>query len=363
MKNKKIYFGTNLKMYKGNAETVNYLTALSHLAEQLPSHYDIELFVIPSYTTLKDATTLMASEHMRRKITIGAQNLNANDSGQFTGDISPLMLKEINTQLVMIGHSERRHIMKETDQEENEKVIAALKHGFTTLLCVGETLEQKNYAISDEILRMQLKIGLHGIQPHQLDKLWIAYEPVWAIGNNGVPASAEYADAKHAVIKQCLCELFGANGRDIPVLYGGSVNPENANKLIVKPHIDGLFVGRSAWDADKFYVLIRDALHTLSEGKTDAAPQACELTATAKQLIALLGGQDNIVALTHCATRLRVVLKNDGKMDKSGIEKLKAVKGLFSITDQYQIILGADIVHVVYAEMVKQMTAPQQAAH
>ncbi len=260
---KKIYFGTNLKMYKGNQEVVNYLSDLSDFANRIQSDFDLQLFVIPSFTTLKDSVEVIKQKNAPLPIKIGAQNMNANDNGQFTGDISPLMLKELDVELVMIGHSERRAVFKETDQEENEKVLSSLKHGFTTLLCIGESLEQKNYGISDEVLRTQLKIGLHGVSKDQLDNLWIAYEPVWAIGVNGIPASAEYAEEKHQVIKQCLVELFGDVGNDIPVLYGGSVNPENAPKLIVQPHIDGLFTGRSAWNAEPFYHLILDSLNAI----------------------------------------------------------------------------------------------------
>ncbi|TCP97358.1 triosephosphate isomerase [Cricetibacter osteomyelitidis] len=257
---KKIYFGTNLKMYKGNSDVTKYLTELSSFANKFKSQYDIELFVIPSYTTLKDAIELAETKASIPSIKIGAQNMNPNDSGQFTGEISPLMLKELGVQLVMIGHSERRHIMKETDQEENAKVLSSLQHKFITLLCIGETLEQKNYNISDEILRMQLKIGLFDVRPEQLPLLRIAYEPVWAIGTGGIPATADYANEKHAVIKECLFELFGEESKKIPVLYGGSVNRDNSNELISKECIDGLFVGRSAWDASNFHLLITDAL-------------------------------------------------------------------------------------------------------
>ena len=147
--------------------------------------------------------------------------------------------------------------MGEKDEEENKKVLSALSHGFTALLCVGETGEQKALDLSDEVLATQLKIGLHGVAPEQLGQLWIAYEPVWAIGVNGVPASAEYADAKHAVIKKVLNDLFGSEAAKIPVLYGGSVNMENCEELSACPNVDGLFVGRAAWDADRFDRMIR----------------------------------------------------------------------------------------------------------
>ena len=181
------------------------------------------------------------------------------DQGQFTGEISPLMLKELGLDLVMIGHSERRHVFGETDVEENKKVKAALNHGFTTLLCIGETAEEKKFGISAEVLRTQLKIGFHDVPAKQANNIWVAYEPVWSIGVNGTPASADYAEE---VIKNCLREIFGEAADEIPVLYGGSVNPGNANELIVQPSIDGLFTGCAAWDADKFNMLIRNAKAT-----------------------------------------------------------------------------------------------------
>lgn len=357
---KKIYFGTNLKMYKGNADVVNYLSELSGLAQTLQTTYDLEMFVIPSFTTLKDAVELIKSKNAKQPITIGAQNMNPNDNGQFTGDISPLMLKELGVQLVMIGHSERRHVFRETDEEENAKVLSSLKHGFTTLLCIGETAEQKHYNISDEVLRTQLKIGLHGVTASQLDRLWVAYEPVWAIGTAGVPASSEYADEKHVVIKQCLFELFGEDSKKIPVLYGGSVNPENANKLIGKPNIDGLFTGRSAWNAKSFYALITDALK-VAEQKSAVEFQPVltsepenEYTRIAQDLIEKLGGKENIGALTHCATRIRLIPYDSTKVDKIGINKIKKSKGVFTVAgNQYQVIFGTSTVEKVYAEMLK----------
>lgn len=254
---KKLYFGTNLKMYKAIAETTQYLQSLVSNTKDI-SRDEIELFVIPSYTTLSNAVTCVDREFVK----IGAQNMCWEDQGQFTGEISPLMLKELGIDLVMIGHSERRHVFGETDMEENLKVKTSLKHGFTTLLCIGETGEQKEFGISPEVLRTQLKVGFHGVSSEQVSKIWVAYEPVWSIGVNGIPATAEYAEAMHKVIKECLTEIFGDASKDIPVLYGGSVNPGNANELIVKPSIDGLFTGRSAWQADAFDKLIRDAKQT-----------------------------------------------------------------------------------------------------
>lgn len=252
----KLYLGTNTKMYKTIADTVNFLIELGSLTADIDRD-QLELFVIPSYTSLDAARRLIPEG----KVKLGAQNMCWEEQGQYTGEISPLMLKELGIEIIEIGHSERRHILGETDEDERKKVTAAVRHGFTPLLCIGETLEQKNYGISNEILSIQLRIGLSQLSREQASKLWVAYEPVWAIGVNGIPADEGYADEKHAFIKETLISLFGKEtGEDIPVLYGGSVNNDNANLLIEKPNIDGLFIGRSAWDAKNFNSIIRSVM-------------------------------------------------------------------------------------------------------
>lgn len=252
---KKIYFGTNLKMYKTIQMTVEYLKCLEELTGDI-SREEMELFVIPSYTSL-DCAVKHTESHLVR---LGAQNMNWEDEGAFTGDISPVMLKELGLDLVMIGHSERRHIFRETDTEENQKVKTALRHGFTALLCIGETAGDRAFGISTEVLRTQIKIGFHGVSREEIGNLRVAYEPVWSIGVNGTPAAAEYAENMHKEIKKVLEELFGEEGRQIPVLYGGSVNPGNACQLIVQDSIDGLYVGRAAWEASAFNRLIRESM-------------------------------------------------------------------------------------------------------
>lgn len=250
---KKLYFGSNLKMYKNIQDTVSYLKEMERLTSDIESP-DIELFILPSFTALKSAKDSV------RNILIGAQNVSWEDWGQFTGEISPLMLKELGIDLVMVGHSERRHVFGEPDIQENQKVAACLKHGMKVLLCIGETAEEKEYGISVETLRKQLIIGFHGISAEMAKKIWVAYEPVWSIGVHGTPAAPAYAETMHGAIKQCLGKIFGSASADIPVLYGGSVNAENANQLIAQKSIDGLFVGRAAWDAEKFNSLIREAI-------------------------------------------------------------------------------------------------------
>lgn len=253
---KKFYFGTNTKMYKTIKDTVSFIETLQELTTDI-SRENITLFAIPSYTPQKDANAVKNPDLIK----IGAQNMGWEEQGQFTGEISPLMLQECGTDLVMIGHSERRHVFGETDEEENKKALCALDHDFIALLCVGEIGNEKDYGISEEIIRIQLKKGLKGVKREDLSRLWIAYEPVWAIGEGGKPASKEYAEQIHVVIHNTLTELFGEeNGKEIPILYGGSVNPDNAVDLSKMEHIDGLFIGRAAWDAGKFNTLIRSVL-------------------------------------------------------------------------------------------------------
>lgn len=253
---KKIYLGTNTKMYMNIRRTTDYLKRLYTLTKDL-DRKQLELFVIPSFTTLDAARKCVPANMIR----IGAQNMGWKDEGQFTGEISPLMLKEVGVEIIEIGHSERRHVLGETDEMENAKVLCALEHDFTALLCIGETLNQKQDGISDETLRVQLKRGLAGVTAEKANSLWIAYEPVWAIGVNGIPATKEYAEEKHGTIRSTLIELFGREaGEAIPLLYGGSVNNGNAIGLIQRENIDGLFIGRSAWDADNFNKIIRSVI-------------------------------------------------------------------------------------------------------
>jgi triosephosphate isomerase len=252
---KKLYIGTNTKMYKTIGDTVLFFEKLKKLTADI-SRDEMCLFVNPSYTSLEKARQIIPD----KSILLGAQNMCWEDQGQFTGEISPVMLKEIGVDIVEIGHSERRHLLHETDTEENKKVLAAIYHGFLPLLCIGETNEQMNYGIADEVLAMQLKIGLYGVSKEQIGFCMIAYEPVWAIGVSGKPANIEYAAEKHLVIRNTLRYLYGDTASVVPVLYGGSVNNSNASNFIQMDNIDGLFIGRSAWDADNFNVIIRDVL-------------------------------------------------------------------------------------------------------
>lgn len=256
---KKLYFGSNFKMYKNIKATEEYLRAITEATKNVDRNR-VQFFFIPSYTSLESASRL----DIRDQFMLGAQNMCWEAEGQFTGEISPEMLKELELDLVMIGHSERRHGFGETNEVENKKVKKALEYNFTVLLAIGETEEEKNFGVSKEVLRTQLKIGLHGVTKEQAkNKLWIAYEPVWSIGVNGTPAPVDYAQEMHHVIRECLVELFGEAGEEVPLLYGGSVNPQNGNALIAQPDIDGLFTTRTAFQVESFSKLIEDAVASL----------------------------------------------------------------------------------------------------
>lgn len=246
----KLYMGTNTKMYKNREETVEYIRELREWIPQIPEN--MELFLIPSFTSLESADRALQGSGM----VLGAQNMGWEERGAYTGEISPLMLKETGVKLVEIGHSERRHILGETDGQENRKVLCALKNDLKVLLCVGETAEEKDGGMADAVLRSQISAGLRSVPVGKISGVMIAYEPVWAIGEQGTPPEAGYIRQRHAALKEILGELYGKAGRKVPILYGGSVNEKNAETLIAVPYVDGLFIGRSAWDAERFYRII-----------------------------------------------------------------------------------------------------------
>ncbi len=260
MKKKTLYFGSNLKMYKTAAETAAYVEGVANLTADLEST-PVTRFLIPSFTSLPAAG---AKAHSG--LLLGAQNMHWEDNGQFTGEVSPRMLQELGfVRIIEIGHSERRHVFHETNYECNRKVLSALAHGFTALLCVGETAEEKEFGVSDEVLAMQTKIGLAGVPAEAIadSRVWLAYEPVWAIGFGGKLADPDYVALRHARIRQTICQLYPSVGSGAPILFGGSVNSSNANSYIRLDDVDGLFVGRAAWEAETFNALLRQVLAEL----------------------------------------------------------------------------------------------------
>jgi triosephosphate isomerase len=206
----------------------------------------IQPFVIPPFTAVREVKKVLGSSRVK----VGAQNMHWADAGAWTGEISPLMLKDCGIDMVELGHSERREHFGETDKTVGLKVAAAVRHGFVPLVCVGETLAEREAGEAEAVLERQVRGALQFLEGESLSAdLIFAYEPVWAIGDKGIPATAGYAGERHRLIKHVAAALLPAVP---PVLYGGSVNPGNAAELVAEPHIDGLFIGRAAWQAEGY---------------------------------------------------------------------------------------------------------------
>ncbi len=189
---------------------------------------------------------------------IGAQNCSDHDSGAFTGEISPASLKDMEADFVILGHSERRAIFKETDKMINKKVKAALKNKLAPILCVGETLDQREADKTLEVVIGQVKAGLEGVALTSAEELLVAYEPVWAIGT-GKTASPEQAEEVHAQIRAALKELYPECGAQISIIYGGSVKPANVDDLLKQPNVNGGLVGGASLKAGDFAQLCKAA--------------------------------------------------------------------------------------------------------
>lgn len=249
---KHVWVGTSWKMNKT-------LTEARAFAEGLPAQGDprIQRFVIPPFTAVREVKAMLADTSVK----VGAQNMHWADDGAWTGEISPLMLKDCNLDIVELGHSERREFFHETDETVGLKVEAAVRHNLIPLICIGETLAQREAGKAAETLAAQVTGALSKLSATQKSaQILLAYEPVWAIGANGIPATSDYADARQAEIIATAETLLN---RRIPCLYGGSVNPGNAAELIACPHIDGLFIGRSAWNVAGYRDILARVAATL----------------------------------------------------------------------------------------------------
>ena len=192
-------------------------------------------------------------------IKIGAENVHFKASGAYTGEISADMLKEAGVEYVVIGHSERRQYFGETDQTVNLRTIAAVNAGLIAIVCVGETLEQRELGYTETLLKYQTKMALTNIAKEDLDKIIIAYEPVWAIGT-GVTASADQADEGNGFVRAAIAEKYGADvAETVTVQYGGSMNPKNADELVEKINVDGGLIGGASLKANDFAAIVKAA--------------------------------------------------------------------------------------------------------
>ncbi len=238
------FIAGNWKMHKTPAEACA-------LAEELIAGLAgcrHKLLIAPSFTALESVAKVVKGSN----ILLGAQNMATEEQGAHTGETSVLMLKAIGVDVVILGHSERRHVYGETDEMINKKVMLALANGLEVILCVGETLEEREAGKAEEVVKTQTEAGLAGVSEAELAKVTIAYEPVWAIGT-GKTATPDDADSIHKVTRDTVKSLYSADAAEKMVIqYGGSVKPDNAAELMGMENIDGALVGGASLKADLF---------------------------------------------------------------------------------------------------------------
>ena len=246
---KKPIVAANWKMFKTPREGVHFISEFNNLLldKEKPS-----IIFCPPFTSLFHMNEMISD----LDISLGAQNVYFEKDGAFTGEISMRMLKSCGVQYVIIGHSERRHIFNESNKDTNKKLHAVLENDIIPILCVGEKLEDRESNNTRKILVEQLKDGLVGINKDMIDRMIIAYEPVWAIGT-GVNALPNQVEESHAMIWGILLELYDNNLKNnIPILYGGSVKPDNSEELIRTNGVDGFLIGGASLDLDMFSKII-----------------------------------------------------------------------------------------------------------
>lgn len=240
----------NWKMHNTVSQSETLVRAI--LADYHP-HSTVEVAIAPPFISLHTVSTLLGTT-----IHLAAQNLYQEDEGAFTGEISPIMLKAVGCRYVIVGHSERRHVIGETNQDINLKMKAALRHQLQPILCVGERIEEREAGNTTQVIQSQLQQGLTGIPSKDFSLITLAYEPVWAIGT-GKSATVDQAADVHREIRRCLHDHFGIPPQTQRILYGGSVSPDNAETLFNCPEINGALIGKACLQAESFGKIIASA--------------------------------------------------------------------------------------------------------
>lgn len=240
----------NWKMYK----TVHEAKALvSELAAEVKDISGVEVVVCPPFTALNAVIATAQGTN----IAVGAQNMHWEDQGAYTGEVSPVMLKEMGCKYVILGHSERREYFAETDENVNKKAKAAFKHGLLPIVCVGEKLDHREQGITEQVVKTQVQGGLAGLEKDQVAQLVVAYEPVWAIGT-GKTASDIDAQQVIGFIRSVIAQMYGQElAEQVRIQYGGSVKPDNIAGLMQQKDIDGALVGGASLDAKNFAGIIK----------------------------------------------------------------------------------------------------------
>lgn len=254
----------NWKMHKTPSQAVAFT---KHLLELLPSFPDsVEVALAPPFPALPGVSQLITATPIK----LAAQNSHWEKEGAFTGEVSPPMLTDLGCSYVILGHSERRRLFAETDLLVNRKLHAAFTHGLIPIVCIGETLEEREAGQTFHVLETQLLAGLDGLSSNQIASLTIAYEPVWAIGT-GRAATVHQAAEAHAHIRTTIAATWSLDPSAIRILYGGSVTPENAAELFASPQINGALVGKACLEPRSFASII----HAFPSTQNSSSVAAC----------------------------------------------------------------------------------------
>jgi len=239
----------NWKMNKTVSEAIDMV---KNLKQNLNDVTDREIVVCPPYTSLANVEEIIKNSN----IFLGAQNVFWEEKGAYTGEISPGMLKEIGCKYVIIGHSERRHYFNETDYIVNKKLKAVFNSNMVPIVCVGETLDEREKNLTFKIIENQIRKGLEKLNQQEAQKIVIAYEPVWAIGT-GKTATPQQAQEVHQFIRELYSSIYGNNAEFIRILYGGSIKPDNFSDLMKQKDIDGGLVGGASLEVNSFTKIVK----------------------------------------------------------------------------------------------------------
>ena len=243
----------NWKMNATHLEAIQMVQKLSYRLDYA-DYQRVEVGVCPPFTALRSVQTVIETDHLQMRL--GAQNVFWEESGAYTGEIAPGMLAALSVSLVIVGHSERREIFGETNEDVNRKAKAVLAAGMTPILCCGETEEEREAGATEDKVGSQVRAGLAGLAPEQIAGMVVAYEPIWAIGT-GRTASDDDAGAMATFVRGTIADIAGDAAEATRVLYGGSMNPGNVAGLMAKKDIDGGLVGGASLDPDTFASVIR----------------------------------------------------------------------------------------------------------
>lgn len=249
---KKVIAG-NWKMNNDLSESQNLITRLTGGLSSLKINCDV--IICPPFTSLSEANSLIKNTVVK----LGAQNVYHEDSGAYTGEISPQMIKSVGCEYVILGHSERRTIFRESNETINKKIKKALEHELKVIFCIGETLDEREKNVTNDVVKKQVEEGLLDIDEKSLSNMIIAYEPVWAIGT-GRNATPQQAQDVHKFIRKLIEDKYSSVAAgNLTIQYGGSVKPDNAKELLSQPDIDGALVGGACLKAESFIEIIKAA--------------------------------------------------------------------------------------------------------